>query len=155
MLNVSTPCSNERSSNKGSTASAGFSVLEAIIAIAILAVAFLPLLALQQQMGRNTIAFQRSEELMEVKRSALSYVRALNPMRDPSGDLNLGQVNMHWNAVPISAVLPARDGAGNAGRFVVALYNVEVTLTFANQRTQVFSVHSTGWRASKPYLSGF
>ena len=128
-------------------------MLEAIIAIAILAIAFLPLLALQEQMTRTTISLERNAQFMEAKRSALAYVRSLNPMRDPRGDLDLGSAIMHWTSTPISQERPVRGKAGEEGRFIVALYNVEVTLTFDTQRTQVFSVHATGWRAKAAYLS--
>ncbi len=131
----------------------GFSVLEAIIAVAILAVAFLPLLALQEQMTRTTISLERNEELMEAKRSALAYVRALNPMRNPRGDLDLGKAVMHWEATPISQKRLARNQGGEFGRFQIALYNVQVTLVFDAQHTQVFSVHATGWRPVTSMLS--
>ncbi len=137
-----------------SIGAAGFSVLEAIIAIAILAVAFLPLLALQGQMSRTTIALERNAELMSVKRSALAYLQTLNPMRDPKGNLDLGAAVMHWDARPISPERPVSNKGGGKGRFVVALYDVQVTLTFDGQRTQSFNVHATGWRAVSPFLSG-
>jgi len=137
----------------GHIGSPGFSVLEAIIAIAILAIAFLPLLALQEQMTQTTISLERNARFMEAKRSALAYVRTLNPMRDPQGNLNLGPAIMHWTATPISQERPVSGKEGDKGRFIIALYNVEVTLTFDAQRTQVFSVHATGWRAKAAYLS--
>jgi general secretion pathway protein I len=131
----------------------GFSVLEAIIAIAILAIAFLPLLTLQGQMNRTTIALERNADLMAVKRSALAYLQTLNPMRDPKGDLDLGTAVMHWTSSPITAERPVSNKSGGEGRFIVALYKVKVTLTFDKQRTQVFSVHATGWRAKAAFLS--
>ena len=133
---------------------AGFSVLEAIIAIAILSIAFLPLLELQNQMARTTIALERNEELMSAKRSALAYARSLNPMQNPDGNIDLGRASMHWQATPISDERPALGKGGQKGRFVVALYDVKVTLTFENQRPQSFSVHATGWRATASMLSG-
>jgi general secretion pathway protein I len=135
------------------TGAPGFSVLEAIIAIAILAIAFLPLLGLQTQMTRTTLALERNTQLMEAKRSALAYIQALNPMRDPQGNLDLGHAQMHWNAVQISQERPAMKMGGTKGRFMVALYDVEVTLTFDTQRTQNFSVHATGWRSRWDFLS--
>ncbi|MDQ7018984.1 MAG: hypothetical protein Q9M33_07440 [Robiginitomaculum sp.] len=139
--------------NGGKVGSPGFSVLEAIIAIAILAIAFLPLLALQEQMARTTVSLERNATIMEAKRSALAYVRTLNPMRDPRGELDLGLAIMHWTSTPISKERLVSNKGGGEGRFIVALYNVEVTLTFEEKRTQVFNVHATGWRAKAAYLS--
>ncbi len=139
----------ETVSTKHKTAgSPGFSVLEAIIAIAILAVAFLPLLALQDQMTRTTISLERNEQLMGAKRSALAYVRNLNPMRDPRGSISLGQAQMHWDSVPIAPERSVKTLGGSDGRFIAMLYDVQVTLEFADQHTQVFSVHAMGWRAA-------
>ncbi|PHS27965.1 MAG: hypothetical protein COA84_02925 [Robiginitomaculum sp.] len=141
--------------NTDSQGTAGFSVLEAIIAIAILSIAFLPLLELQNQMARTTIALERNEELMQAKRSALAYVRSLNPMQNPDGDIDLGTAQMHWQATPISEERPVLGSGGQKGRFVATLYDVKVTLTFENQRTQSFSTHATGWRATASMLSRF
>ncbi len=135
-------------------ASPGFSVLEAIIAIAILAIAFLPLLALQEQMARNTLSMERNQKVMAVKRSALAYVRAINPMRDPRGETNLGAAIMRWDAIPVSEERPVVKPGGVKGRFVVRLYDVEVTLEFEDLRAQTFSVQIMGWRATQSMLSG-
>lgn len=132
----------------------GFSVLEAIIAIAILSIALMPLLALQEQMTRTTLSLERNEQLMGAKRSALAYIRNINPMREPNGTISLGSAQMRWQAVPIAQERPVKGVGGADGRFVAALYDVQVTLAFADQRTQVFSVHAFGWRAARPLLDG-
>ncbi len=148
-------CQKEHKRTENCARSAGFSVLEAIIAVAILAVAFLPLLALQGQMTRTTIALERNEKLITAKRSALAYVSTLNLTRDPRGSLDLGQASMRWTAIPVSEERMVRGAGGDEGRFAITLYDVQVTLDFADQRPQEFTVRAIGWRATKSMLSGF
>ncbi|MEM1193407.1 MAG: hypothetical protein AAGH42_08460 [Pseudomonadota bacterium] len=129
---------------------AGFSVLEAIVAVALIAAAFLPLLALQTQLTRTAIAIERAEANLLARNNALALLQAINPGMRPAGSEEMGAVRLDWTAQALSPVQPARGPAGSPGRFNVALYEIKATLTFDNGREDIFTVRQVGWRATRP-----
>ena len=128
----------------------GFSVLEAIVAVALIAGAFLPLLALQTQLTRTAIAVERAEETLQARNNAMALLQVVNPTLQPTGEENLGNCVLTWTSQAISQTGPARGSAGDFGRFDVTLYEVSATLTFANGRIDVFTVRQVGWIANRP-----
>ncbi|MEO0674994.1 MAG: hypothetical protein AAFY32_08320, partial [Pseudomonadota bacterium] len=73
---------------------AGFSVLEAIVAVALIAAAFLPLLALQTQLTRTAIAIERAEANLLARNNALALLQAINPGMRPAGSEEMGAVRL-------------------------------------------------------------
>lgn len=124
----------------------GFSVLEAMIAIAILAAALIPLLTLQGQFIRSVESFERADVRLEVRDSALTLLNSLNLMDYPNGTLDLGRAQMTWRATLAGPAKMSRGDAGTEGRFEMALYDVNVTLTHETNQTETFSVRGLGWR---------
>ena len=131
---------------------AGFSVIEAIAAVALIAVAFLPLLALQGQLSRTALAVERAEATVVAKKNALARLRATNPMLEPRGVEDLGGALLAWRAVPVEPEKPALDAGGAPGRFSVALFNIEARLLFPDGREETFVVQGVGWRATRSAL---
>lgn len=129
----------------------GFSILEALVAMAIIAGAFLPLLMLQGQLTRTALAVERSEQLLRGKTNALSYLRTLNPSLRPEGEEPLGDgISMAWQSTPLTQPRPVRSMGGEVGRFNITLYEVSCTLSFPDGRTSTFSSSQVGWIATRP-----
>ncbi len=128
---------------------AGFSVLEALVAVALIAVAFLPLLVLQGQLTRTAIGAERAEIALRAKQNALEYLKALNPSLRPEGSEPLGDTIMEWYAESISDTRPAVSMFGEKGRFDVTLYKVYVRLNYPDGRAEIFEVRRTGWIATR------
>ena len=133
---------------------AGFSLLEALIAVALIAAALLPLLALQGQLTRTVLAVERAGTTAKDMTSALSFLRTLNPMRDPEGTEQLGDAILSWTARPASDERPALDQGGAPGRFMLQLYDIEATITYDDGRSVAFSVRALGWRPTEPISAG-
>ena len=128
----------------------GFSILEALVAIALIAGAFLPLLVLQGQLTRSAIAVERAEQSLQARNNAIAYLRTLNPTLRPVGEEDLGVATMAWTSTLIQPARTARSMTGETGRFDVSLYEVNVQLTFATGRVDSFSVRQVGWIATRP-----
>ncbi|MEM8770363.1 MAG: hypothetical protein AAGD92_01825 [Pseudomonadota bacterium] len=128
----------------------GFSVLEALAAIALIAAAFLPLLALQGQLARTVIATERAETRLAHKQSALNYLRVLNPTLQPQGTEVFGDAQLSWTARPISDEKPALGNGGEPGRFNIRLYEIDARITYADGRETTFSIRSMGWIPTAP-----
>lgn len=127
-------------------AEAGFSVLEAMIAVAILATALIPLLTLQGQFIRSVESFERADVRLEARDSALTLLTSVNLMDYPNGTLDLGRAQMTWKATLAGPAQMSRGDGGTDGRFEMALYDVEVTLIHETDQSETFSVRGLGWR---------
>jgi Tfp pilus assembly protein PilV len=112
------------------TANAGFSTIEVLAALAIVASLMLPLMSIQLETAR---AHQRNEHryaFVRAERSLLEFMRHLNPMQRPEGVLVLEDgLEARWTAraitdVQVSTQYPTGDGA-----FKIAMY--EITITFS------------------------
>lgn len=127
----------------------GFSVIEALLAVAMIAVALIPLMGLQIRVNRD---YSRQREIhaeIEARRNALAVLRDVNMMREPAGALRLaGDRTLRWRAIPRSGVVRSTDGGAGDGAFEVALYTVVVTVLGEDGRIVcTFQFLHLGWRS--------
>lgn len=132
----------------------GFSLLESLVAVALIAAAFLPLLTLQGQLTRTVVAIERAETNVKDMSSALSFLRVLNPSRTPEGTERLGDAMLSWRARPVSDERPALDQGGAPGRFMLRLYDIEAVIAYEDGRRAEFTVRALGWRPTAPASAG-
>lgn len=128
----------------------GFSVLEAIAAVALIAVAFLPLLALQSRLAQTALAVERAELNVRNGKNALAYLKSINPMLLPEGAETLGDAELRWRATPVSEPRAALDTGGAPGRFQVQLFDIEAIIDYPDGRRTSLTVRALGWRAIAP-----
>ena len=104
---------------------AGFTLVEAIVALVILAAG---LLAFYEFLASSLYAADRvrhAAEAYDRRQNALTLAAKLNPMATPEGVLDLGLYRLHWRAERITA--PQRSTeypSGGQGAFTVALFRV-------------------------------
>ncbi|CAB5680522.1 prepilin-type N-terminal cleavage/methylation domain-containing protein [Aeromonas dhakensis] len=107
----------------------GFSLLEAIVALTILAGASM---ALFGWIGGSLRQLNRSEFYIEstpALTSALEYLKFQDLASRPSGDFVSGDLLVHWQAVAIE-----KDVAGVQGsNFLLSLYDVELQVRKGQQ----------------------
>ena len=111
----------------------GFSLIEALVALAIAAMALLAIFALQQQLAQGEVRHTRALHLVALQRNALALTSDLNPTAEPQGSLRLaGGQWVRWNSAPLT---PPRTNVGASsvgeGAFEVRLYRVRVAITDA------------------------
>ena len=93
----------------------GFTLLEAIMAIALLTIAVMPLYAF---VGRSLDGLYRAAESnreSELNLSAIAFLTGLNPMERPSGEDAFGAYRIRWRSqelVPASDVMAYPRGLG-------------------------------------------
>jgi len=124
----------------------GFSVLEALVAMAILAAAMLPLLALQGQFVRNVESFERANVRISARENALAYLKTQNFFLRTAGEVQFGDTVMQWKATPVEAPRPMYPAVDSLGRFDLVLYDVEVVLTSLAIPSDTFHIRGMGWR---------
>lgn len=150
---------------------AGFSLLEAIVALAVIATALLPLYALQQRTTELALRVEEAGRLDGWWRTALPEALSINPMLRCEGESDYGEFVLSWtcselapvtrNAVPASAVaamqrLQAGEDPEEAmrplpGSFDVGLYEFELTVTGRSEAVSASrTIRRLGWRRRVP-----
>ena len=133
----------------------GFSVLEALVAMAVLAAAFLPLLALQGQFLRTSQSLERAELLLAAESMALAHIRAINLDQTPEGEIESTHGQISWMARPAQGPTAGRDTAGFPSRFVFTLYDIDVKIKLKSGHIKQFSLQGLGWHPTKSVLDQF
>ncbi len=145
-----TPAADRDHSKRARGAQRGFSLLEAMAAVALIAVAFLPFLALQSRLSETALAIDRAERIVVAKKSALAFLRVINPAARPQGSEQAGEAILTWNASPAGPERPALDSGGGENRFVVQIYRIDARLVFVDGQESRFTVDALGWRTVRP-----
>jgi len=122
---------------------AGLSVMETLVAVALIAIAIAPLYQLQRTLADAAIQLEETAARLEAEESALDFIAAINPMQRPSGELDLGAWTMRWESRIIAEEQPA-DGFLDGFAFDIALYEITVTLE-RDGRTRTLTMRRLGW----------
>ena len=125
-------------------------MLETLVALALIAAAFLPMLALQSRLSQTALAIERTEARIELDAAVRAIAETINPMMRPDGRESIGEAVLTWRSTPVSAVQRVRGPTGVPGRFELQLYDVELTLAGDSRAPAVFIVRRVGWRAVAP-----
>ncbi|GHE41141.1 type II secretion system protein J [Vulcaniibacterium thermophilum] len=110
------------------SAVAGFSLLEAIVALAILSAAGLALFAAIAQSVRMAERAERAREADTAMRNALAWSERINPMEQPRGEQLLGGFRLRWTSEPVEPERDAVTGHLQPGLYRVGLYRLRMEL---------------------------
>lgn len=154
--------------NEASRAEAGFSLVEALAAMAFLAAALLPLYALSSRSAELAARIERRSELTGHWRTAEAQLAAINPMVECEGERDFGAFVLTWTCEPMSGAARTRASGGSPmallaaglsgddaaaaapeGAFTVRLYRLDLTLTDA-RGADSRAVSCLGWRRLSP-----
>lgn len=131
----------------------GFTLLEAIVALAILAAGGMALFAALNASLRSIERIDAAARLDTATRNAIAHLETVNPMRQPEGETLLGEVRMRWVATPIEARREGLTDYLQPGYFDIALYRVEVELETAGEAPRRFELRRAGWeQVRKPVV---
>lgn len=107
----------------------GFGLLEALVALAILAGTGIALMAWLQSNLNGLTRLQRAQHELELQRGALAVMQTINPMQEPEGERQLGAATLRWQARPVAAEKPGATPGGVPGPWTLRLYRVEVRIS--------------------------
>lgn len=128
-------------------------MMEALVAIALLSIAMLPLFQLQRTLSSATFRIENALDRASVRESALAYVSSLNLSERPEGEMELGDWEMSWRS-EILAQDPSPSGFGGFSNFALALYRVDVRLV-SDGAEFTFTVDQVGWTLVRDPLAEF
>ena len=126
----------------------GFSLVEALVALAVASMCLLALFGLQVQLTRAQRRYEAALARSEARRDILALVRDLNPAETPDGRAAVPpDGTLRWTSTPLTAARQGLDAAGAPAAYAVRLYRVDATLTTADGRVRdSLSVDLMGWR---------
>ena len=127
-------------------AQAGFTLLEAIVALVVFTMGAL---ALYGWLSTYIITLDRiraRQQLELTMHSALDLIRRTNPMDTPVGERQVGDLKVSWISALLEPAKPNVVQSGRPGIFVVGLYEVSVRVSRNGQLLQTFQVRQVGWK---------
>jgi len=126
--------------------SRGFTLLEAIVALAILAAAGLALFAAMSQSLQMVQRAQQARDLDTALRNALAWTVRINPMQSPDGEQPLGAWTLRWHAEPVEEPRDGATASGQPGLYQVGLYHLDLELWREGRLEREASLRRVGFR---------
>jgi len=137
---------------------AGFSLIEALVALIIAALALAGVLELQRQLADGQARYERALMVSALERDALALTADLNPTATPEGSAPLAAGrSIAWTSAPRTAPALNTGSAADGRRFEVRLYRVTVrVLDRGGAPLGELSFDRVGWRKLErpaPYVA--
>lgn len=127
-----------------STVQRGFTLLEAIVALAVLAMAGM---ALFGWLNSSLVLLKRVDDVyqsIEVVESGLEWLQVLDPHREPSGQLDIDDTLLRWHCKALGAALPANDMSGNLSVNDAQLFTCQVVFSRGDEQLVSFELLKLG-----------
>lgn len=128
---------------------AGFSLLEAIVALSILAMSAM---ALYGWLNSNLVLLKRVDDVyqsVQTVESALEWISIMDPHVQPEGEQEIAGALVRWRFVPMGSSLPAKDMQGNLSVNDAQLFRAEVEIWRDSKQLARFDVVQLGLQAQR------
>ena len=124
----------------------GFSLLEAIVALTILATAGLALFAAMSQSVQMIARAENARLGDSAVRNAVAWMETVNPMETPQGEQRIGEVTLRWSAQLVEPERDAMTGYLEPGLYRLGLYDVRLELEQDGRPLADTVLRRVGWR---------
>lgn len=126
--------------------SRGFTLLEAIVALAILAAGTMALFSALNGALRAQDRVAASIRTASATDSALALLEGVNPMLAPRGEERVGGLRVRWTAKVVAGPTDALTDYYQPGLYQVALYDVDVEVWLDDALEARFLLRRAGWQ---------
>jgi len=125
----------------------GFSTIEVMVMVAIIALSLVPIMGVQSQVVRAYTSYKDHYAEKTLVSNSLELITRLNPSETPEGSLELEpRFILRWQALPISQPVRSTGYPSGSGDFQVTLYRIEATIvTTSGKEVSRFSLDQLGW----------
>ena len=124
----------------------GFTLLEAIVAMAIVGIALLPVVAFIGQSARQLTTAADASDRSFATQSAIAVLDAVNPLDEPRGTLPLdSELTLSWESRAIIPVNRETLTGGGLPDYRVGLFLVSVTLLRGEEPWFSFDLRKFGY----------
>lgn len=124
----------------------GFTLLEAVVALAILAAAGMALFASVSQSMQMLQRADTARAQDGALRNALALLEQVNPMERPSGTERLGRMEVRWTSTPVEPERDTTTGYLQPGLHRVGLYDVKLELRVEGQPSREYNLRRAGYQ---------
>lgn len=124
----------------------GFSLLEAIVALAIVASAGLALFAAMSQSVQMATRAENARKADTAMRNALAWMETVNPGKTPAGEQRLGEMVLAWKSEPVEPPRDAMTGYLQAGLFQIGLYDLTLDIRTDDGLSTSFHLRKVGYK---------
>lgn len=125
-------------------------MLEAMVAVGVLAACLLPLLDFQLSVASGAERLTARQAGIELEARAVSYLRALPPEALSEGEADLGDARLSWQIVSAAPARRAISEQGAPGRFEVQLVRLEFELRQGDSLVKRSQMDRMSWRSLTP-----
>ncbi|WP_282276974.1 prepilin-type N-terminal cleavage/methylation domain-containing protein [Stenotrophomonas sp. PS02297] len=134
----------------GRRGQAGFSLLEAIVALTIFSICAMALYAWMSVNQTTLVRVQARDAAVRDGRAALAVLELVNPMAEPTGNRKLpGGLEVRWSSSEIVPRAPGMGASGNMLAFDLALYEMEVSALRKGREVTRFKMRRAGWKTAR------
>lgn len=124
----------------------GFTLLEAIVALAILAAGAMALFAALNGALRSIERAEAAARLDTATENAVDWLEVVNPMNEPHGEVVLGDYTMRWRSEPVVGPTDNLTAYLQPGLYQVGLYAIEAELWLDGELAGRFTLRRAGWQ---------
>lgn len=117
----------------------GFTLLEAIVALVLIATTGMALL---DWINTNLITLQhvqQAQQRNEATRNALAFMETVNPLENPQGEETIGMYTISWDAQEIEL-------KGDTKLYQIGLYETKVKISLKDTLLAKFNLHQIGFK---------
>jgi prepilin-type N-terminal cleavage/methylation domain-containing protein len=125
----------------------GFTILEALVALAILAAALIPLLGMQSQFVDRIAAQERLQTRLSLESALVAALEDINLQLHQSGQINGVGYRAEWQAAARGPAASTRISSGEPARFDLQAYTVTIRVVYEDGRQELYRLPGLGWRA--------
>ena len=126
---------------------AGFTILESLIALAIVAATLIPICDMQISLLAKARRQEAVRQQVADMRNGLVVLQAINVMERPSGEIAIGSDRLlRWTAEAETRSRRSLRFLQGEGDFDVILYRVRAQVTRRARAGSGFSVEQLGWK---------
>jgi len=124
----------------------GFTLLEAIVALAILAAGTMALFAALNGALRSIERAEAAARLDTAKQNAIALLETINPMLRPEGEEQIGEVRVRWRSRVIAGPSEGLTEFYSPGLYEVGLYELDAELWRNAELEGRLTLRRAGWR---------
>ncbi len=129
----------------------GFTLLEAIVALVLLASTGIALLNWINTNLMSLQHIQQAQQRNQAIRNTLAFMETINPLEQPTGEENLGIYQINWNATALKLPKDGVTSGGDLSLFQIGLYQTEVTIKLKKQPLAHFTLRQVGYKQVRKY----
>lgn len=123
----------------------GFSLLEAIVALAVLASVGMALFAAINQSLQMVARAEAARERESAMRNVVAWLQTVNPAQTPTGEQPLGDYLVRWDSEPVEPPREEENGYMKTGLYRVGLYDIHLRLDRDGQPFADLHVRRVGY----------